>query len=373
MSNTKSMRRWQYAPCVPYSISNAVIALWITATLVVLQQFMYHASSGVSYGFSWGIVSAQTAIEYFLWLGGIPLIARWLQPFLTGEKAGLTEWVFLVTKSLLLALVHRSLTIILFDIGYAWWNDRSIVLLRPQNRIAWWSGSFSSLIQVAIIGGITWGIGYYKRFVRQSRILLEAELRALKMQLQPHFLFNTFHSISALIDIDPEAAQLMLSRLSHLLRGLLEKEQDQYISLQEEMDFARHYLGIEEVRFQDRLDVRFTIEPETLGAKVPPLILQPLVENALKHGLANMPQGGKIEVGSARTEKQELMLWVTDNGPGKESLHSGFGLGLKNIEKRLEQLFGTQFTLEAAPLVPDGFRALLIIPFENYNMPSYVH
>jgi len=367
------MRRLQYDSWVPFTLTYAVIALGIVALMVVLQQYMYHLSSGVTYGFSWGLVIAKTVMEYLLWLCGIPLIALWLQPFLTGNKVGLSGWLLLIIKSLSLVVIHRLLTIGLFDIGYALWNDRSIALLRAQNRIAWWSGLFSSSIQVAIIAGITWGISYYKRFVRQSQALMEAELKALKMQLRPHFLFNTFHSISALIDINPDAAHLMLSRLSHLLRGVLEKEQDQHISLKEEMAFARHYLGIEEVRFQDRLHVRFSIAPDTLSAKVPPLIMQPLVENALKLGLANMPQGGEIEVGSALTGQRELMLWVADNGPGPVSKQPGFGLGLKNVEKRLRQLFGANFTLEAIPVIPSGFRATLIIPLEYYNAPSYAH
>src|SRR4029079_13460186 len=140
-------------------------------------------------------------------------------------------------------------------------------------------------------------------------------LQALKMQLHPHFLFNTLNSISALLDEDVDAADQMLARLGDLLRMTLENSGAQEVTLQEELEFLRCYLEIEQVRFNDRLTVSMHIEPETLDAKVPNLILQPIVENAIKHGIVSRIAPGRIEI-IARRSDDALLLQVKDNGPG---------------------------------------------------------
>src|SRR4029079_2186861 len=168
-------------------------------------------------------------------------------------------------------------------------------------------------------------------------------LQALKMQLHPHFLFNTLNSISALLDEDVDAADQMLARLGDLLRMTLENSGAQEITLQEELEFLRCYLEIEQVRFNDRLTVDMKIEPATLDAQVPNLILQPIVENAIKHGIVSRIAPGRIEISAIRYGGS-LKLQVRDNGPG---LHPGEassgrvkeGLGLANTRARLEQRY----------------------------------
>jgi sensor histidine kinase YesM len=200
---------------------------------------------------------------------------------------------------------------------------------------------------------------YRERELRASQLewqLARAELQALKMQLQPHFLFNTLHSISALQFEDVGAAQKMTARLGDFLRLTLDDNAAQVVSLKREVEFLKCYLDIERVRFGKRLETEFDIEPETLEAQVPNLILQPLVENAIKHGVSAQAKAGLIRV-SARLENGSLRIEVADNGrglPDNYSSANGFskkGLGLANVRERLKQLYGPNhdFELQRAP------------------------
>jgi two-component system, LytTR family, sensor kinase len=218
---------------------------------------------------------------------------------------------------------------------------------------------------------------YYKensqRQVRESQLeqqLATAQLQVLQMQLHPHFLFNTLHAIGTLIREDAEAAEQMLLDLSALLRVFLEQETSQLISLRRELHLVELYLNIQKIRFRDRLSVRMSIAPETLGFAVPSLILQPLVENAIVHGIATRPGSDEIEIRSY--EQQGLLQIEIRNANSVLSLETassweGRGLGLSNTRKRLAQLFNgsARVTLEAQsprgvgcrvslPLVPAG-------------------
>ena len=203
---------------------------------------------------------------------------------------------------------------------------------------------------------------YYRRFregeLRSSRLqtqLTRAQLEALKMQLQPHFLFNTLHSISALLHRDPDSADRMIARLGDFLRLTLENSGTQVVSLQKELEFLTCYLEIERVRFQDRLTTSLDVDASALDTPVPNLILQPIVENALRHGVAQTRGPGRVEI-SAKRENGSLRIRVRDNGPGLQAItrpDDGLkeGLGLSNTRARLEQLYGAahRFELENAP------------------------
>src|SRR5262245_54597220 len=154
------------------------------------------------------------------------------------------------------------------------------------------------------------------------------------MQLHPHFLFNTLHSISVLMSEDVSAARRMLARLGDLLRTSLERNGDQEVSLREELEFLRNYLEIEQTRFQDRLSVKLDIEPSVLDALVPNLILQPLVENAIRHGIAPQAGPGVVEI-HAQRENGMVRMRVRDNGAGlKQKSASVNGIGLGNTKAR---------------------------------------
>jgi sensor histidine kinase YesM len=217
---------------------------------------------------------------------------------------------------------------------------------------------------------------YYRRFregeLRASRLqtqLTQAQLEALKMQLHPHFLFNTLHSISALLHRDPDTADRMIARLGDFLRLTLENSGAAEVSLQKELEFLTCYLEIERVRFQDRLTTSLEVEPAALDAPVPNLILQPIVENALRHGVAQSAAPGRVEI-SAKREGGSLRIRVRDNGPGLAAItrpHDGFkeGLGLKNTRARLEQLYGAAHRFELSNAPGGGLVVTLVIPTER--------
>jgi two-component system LytT family sensor kinase len=181
--------------------------------------------------------------------------------------------------------------------------------------------------------------------VRTSRLeagLAQANLRALNMQLQPHFLFNTLNAISVLAAKGERAQTVrLIERMSDLLRMSLENT-TQTVPLVSELEFAQRYLDIEQVRFADRMSVRFDVAPDTLNAQVPSMVLQPLVENAVKHGIARRRAAGRIEV-RARRDDDTLELSVRDDGPGfvDEPAAGRTGVGLANTQARLEQLYGS--------------------------------
>lgn len=228
---------------------------------------------------------------------------------------------------------------------------------------------FNLLIYWVIVS-VSHAFDYYRKYQERElraaeleRRLAQARLQALQMQLNPHFLFNTLHAISALMHKDVEAADRMLSQLSDLLRRTLETTDTQEVPLRQELDFLKRYLEIEQARFGDRLTVQMDIAPETLDAWVPNLILQPLLENAIRHGIAPHARQGRIEL-TARREDGKLVLRVRDNGSG---LPTGApleeGVGLANTRARLEQLYGSAqvFDLRNAP--GGGLAVSVAVPF----------
>ncbi len=192
--------------------------------------------------------------------------------------------------------------------------------------------------------------------------LAQAQNQALRMQLQPHFLFNTLNSISALIHSDPESADLMLSRLADLLRMTLESGADQVVSLRQELAFSQGYLAIERIRFQDRLAVDVDVPAECLEARVPPFLLQPLVENAIKHGVADLARASRIQV-RARRDGDTLVLEVEDDGRGFEQGRRGIGTGA--TAERLQLLYKERQSFSLVSESGKGTLARIKIPYEE--------
>lgn len=231
----------------------------------------------------------------------------------------------------------------------------------PTNVLLYW-----------LLVGVGHGLEYY-RFYREREAhsaylaarLAQAELEMLKTQLHPHFLFNTLHAISALMHRDVKAADRMIARLSELLRVALDYTGTQEVSLQEELAFLEPYVEIERVRLGDRLTVEYDIQPQTLDARVPHMILQPLVENAIRHGIAPRAQPGVIRI-VARGRRDMLDLEVADDGAGMPPGRSANGgVGLANTRARLEQMYGNRFTFEPRNAAGGGFRVALTIPFQT--------
>ncbi len=216
---------------------------------------------------------------------------------------------------------------------------------------------------------VSHAVSYYRRFhereLRTSELevrLAQARLQALQMQLNPHFLFNTLHTISALVHIDAEAADRMIARLSELLRAALDGTGTQEVTIAEELSFLQRYLEIEKTRFGDRLNFRFDVPKELESLYVPNLILQPLVENAIRHGVEPYARHGEVCI-SARAENGRLILRVSDNGNGLKPgpLRTG-RIGLSNTRQRLEQMFGAAGNLELRNREEGGMDSIVRIP-----------
>lgn len=318
---------------------------------------------------------------WFLWAALSPLVF-WLTMRFPLERSRLFRNLSVhVIACISLSLIHRA--VYLF---YGWL--RHLVVYRQVSSI---SDLFRYLLLFNLPTGfmsygtillVGYAIDYYRRFrdeeLKTSRLKTElaqaqlqvtqAQLQSLKMQLQPHFLFNTLNSISTLLNEDVEAADEMVARLGDFLRLTLDNTGTQEVTLREELEFLRCYLEIEQVRFQDRLTVRMLIDPETLDALVPNLILQPIVENAIRHGVVACVGKGRIEIHSSRSDGL-LCLKVTDNGPGLQvglnSDHSSnkHGLGFSLTKERLDHLYGTkqQFSLQDA--AKGGLQVMIEIPF----------
>jgi len=193
--------------------------------------------------------------------------------------------------------------------------------------------------------------------------LADARLDALRMQLNPHFLFNTLHAIAALVERDPAGVRRMIARLSELLRLTMDSEAEHEVTLGEELSFLRRYIDIMEVRFQGRLRTSIDAGEETLAAFVPRLILQPIVENALEHGAARATGEGVVEI-AARRRGDDLVITVINNGPGVEPA-TATGIGLGNTRARLTELYGGAASFTLTSRSEGGATAEMILPFRT--------
>src|SRR5947209_601935 len=214
---------------------------------------------------------------------------------------------------------------------------------------------------------------YYQRYREGELRASQAQLQALKMQLHPHFLFNTLHSISALVHRDPEAADKMIARLGDFLRLTLDASATQEVPLRRELEFLNCYLDIERVRFSDRLTTSIEVDPRVLDCRVPNLILQPLVENAIRHGVSQRTAPGHVRVRAERLG-DVLRLQVTDNGAGLSTVAAAHarratkgGVGLSNTRARLQQLYGSAYRFELSDDPRGGATATLEIPLLDYD------
>lgn len=223
---------------------------------------------------------------------------------------------------------------------------------------------------------------YAQRMREREELLSRAELQHLKAQLHPHFLFNTLNAISAYVRAQPDTAVQMIARLSTLLRHALQRASTQEVSLEEELSIVAAYVDIEQVRFDDRLRVSWQIAPDTLGATVPHLLLQPLVENAIRHGFPTLSRVGTVEIRAER-RGETLHLLVRDNGIGLRDGNAPLqparsiplngnasipstGIGLTNARRRLEQLYGRAHRFELKAGAHHGLDVEIVLPFRPF-------
>jgi two-component system LytT family sensor kinase len=321
---------------------------------------------------SWGL------LDFYLWGVLSPLVvwaARWL-PFERGK------WIKSLMGHIVLSLAISLIQLFFYTIIYYEMNihifhtPESGTLIFLNLYVTFIRSMINTALMIYfIIAFVSYTIINYQRYRDEELRLAElegklalAQLEALKMQLHPHFLFNTLNSISALVRSDPEAADRMVARLGELLRITLDSEGHQEVPLKNEVDFLNRYLDIQKMRFGDRLNIKMEIPPELLDALVPNLILQPIVENAIQHGIARLTDSGRLRI-SARRDKDTLCLSVEDNGPGMkagEADKSRNGRGMSNTAARLERMYGKQQQLTFKYEEGQGMQVAIEIPF---NLP----
>ncbi len=334
-----------------------------------MQEYLSYLIANYQYEFSWFSISVRNAVNFIILVLLTPAAATSALR-LIDKRSLLREVLVLILVSFIVALIHRSSSIAAYNFIYSLYTDNVL-----SGFFGYWSfrsfgaGIISSLIFYLIVVGIFLAAINRERLMNKEKELANARLTALMGQLRPHFLFNTLNSISSLIDIDKTAAQKMISRFGELLRGVLEKEEKQFVSLREEISFLENYLSIELERFSDRLSINYRIDPNSQDDRVPTLILQPLVENAIKHGIALKASDGRIEITSRilngiQYPKPLLELEVADNGVGLPAEPNN-GIGLKNVRNRLSQLYGdlSEFTIENNDL--GGCTATVRIPIKK--------
>src|SRR5215207_1335408 len=266
------------------------------------------------------------------------------------------DWVvILLAAPIALELIAQAV--------HTWWPARLFVIPAYTPGL-WVAVLMSTVLSVAIPIKIWNSARIEHRLQEQEKLLMASRLDALASQINPHFLFNTLTSISSLTRSQPETARTLILKLSGLLRRLL-RSQDHFVTLREELEAIDEYLDIESIRFGPSLKIEKHLDPATLGLIVPSMILQPLVENSIKHGLAQKLGEGRITIRSLR-ENDHAIIDVIDNGIGIPSAEAGrvrgSGIGLRNVNERLRVLYGANYQLQLDSVPGQGTCARVVIP-----------
>jgi len=252
-------------------------------------------------------------------------------------------------------------------------NERSKGHDKEMEFFSYFDGAMSAFWVMLVWSGLYFGIKYYmllqeekERGLKAAAMAHEAQLKMLRYQLNPHFLFNTLNAISTLIlDKDTQLANSMVTRLSRFLRYTLDSDPVQKVTVTEEIEAIKLYLDIEKVRFDDRLRLHFDIEPDAETALVPSLLLQPLVENAIKYAISQSINGGSIGI-SAKAFGGDLLLVVADDGPGLDLKHGrmpkGGGVGVSNCRERLKEIYDKEQSFRLSTTDPHGLTVSIRIP-----------
>jgi signal transduction histidine kinase len=312
-------------------------------------------------------IGATYLVAYWLWVAAAPVVI-WV-----GRRFPLDAPGRLRTLLEHVVALHLVVGAVLFAHGliqyaglqlvprpFAQTMTRSMALAAPE---------FLLIYLVLLLS--TFAVDYFRKYrereLRTAQLeasLQQAKLSALQAQLNPHFLFNALNAVSALMYRDVEAADAMLARIGELLRLTLAADGSHEIRLSEELELLERYLDIERIRFADRLAITLDVPDATLEAHVPPFALQPLVENAIRHGVAKRIGGGKVRVSACRVDGR-LQLRVLDDGPGLPAEKVREGIGLRNTRDRLQQLYGTSQQLAFSRPDAGGLEVLMELPWRT--------
>ena len=254
------------------------------------------------------------------------------------------------------------------------WYEKLGDAAEIYSKVSFFEGNSSSISIILVWSALYFAIKSYRIFqeVRESALKSaamahEAQLKMLRYQLNPHFLFNTLNAISTLVlEQNTELANRMVTKLSSFLRYSLDNDPMQKITLEQELEALKLYLDIEKVRFEERLSLQVNIEEPAKDALIPSLLLQPLIENAIKYGIARAEGGGHLSI-SAKVFAGDLLMEVSDDGPGCELVNGHIpdakGVGLKNTRERLATLYGTEHSIKLSKTDPHGLTIYIRIPY----------
>lgn len=301
--------------------------IWLLATSVILH----------FYGIEWMVALGDGAIYSLIFIGSIFILDRIFSSYI---PKGANTWLLLilpVVLSLVGALFHRYALQWLFseELGYK-------AILKNHFYLRWMILAIVEImvtLLAIVVSKLEQQEESQKRELHILELSKEAELTQIRQQLQPHFLFNSLNSINALVVSQPQKAREMVLQLSDFLRGTIRKNHQEWISLEEELDYLKMYLDIEKVRFGHRLQVEFEVSDEALKMKLPQLLIQPLLENAIKHGLYGMTGDVEIALTAVKENNYLVLKGTNPYDPGTPS-PGGKGFGLSSVERRLYLLFG---------------------------------
>jgi signal transduction histidine kinase len=351
-----------------------ILAFWGLFALLSIGQDAVGDNAAL---FHWGKAAGEL-IEYGTWVLLTPLIFRFVAAFPVVE--GAPDRAGRPLRNSLLHVGVAFFVAIAIDLSeellelFMEASAASTAPLLQQVQRLWFLDELMFYLVVLMAGFAR--IYYLEKQERQAEAerlearaealeaqLTEARLDALRMQLNPHFLFNTLHAVSTLVDRDPDGVRRMIARLSELLRHVLDEDAPQEVPLADELDFLDDYLDIQSIRFQGALDTTIDVPSALHDAQVPHLILQPVVENAIKHGASQVRGIGRIDV-RAHRDDDRLVLTVQDNGPGLDTDQAD-GLGLRNVRARLQALYGDDHTVRFDTPPDAGTRVTLELPYHT--------
>jgi two-component system, LytTR family, sensor kinase len=352
-----------------YFIGILFLMLTVVAISVAFQHYyIIEVGSKTHYSLLWHI--PFNLFYWWCWLVFLPAI-NWTNKRFGIEKLDTFYWfLFYLFIPVFVVLFHQVVASIPISIFLD--SDLNTLIYKRILRNYWvW---VDLIVYYTIMIGLNLVTYRQKnrmneiRFTQLQSQLANSQLNALKSQLHPHFLFNTLNTLSTLIlKEDNQEAERMLSLLTNFLRTTIYSKEEQEIPLKEELLFINHYLEIEKVRFKDKLMVYNNIANDTLSAFVPNFILQPIIENAIHHAIAQKTSDGFIKISSA-SFGEELTLIVEDNGPGLSDFRgntSKEGIGLKITKERLFHLYGSDYRLELVSAMPTGLKVIITIPFKT--------
>ncbi|HZR66403.1 MAG TPA: histidine kinase [Terriglobales bacterium] len=350
-----------------------ILAIWFSVGLFdatqtvfsMLAQGMHHAwlKLFITLLFEWVPIALAT-----------PLIVSLARSYPPTRLRSLKTWIVHVPTCCVVCLAS-SLWIAGFEqVLNPWATPTGPGPFLPRVSYRFWSGLVSYFVLYVAVLGISYALDSKERLAREqtetarlSAALSSAQLNALRLQIEPHFLFNTLNAIAGLIrEGQGEAATNMLAGLSDFLRRVVEDTKSQEIPLSEEMEFLHRYLEIQKTRFAERLLITVQVPDELLESQVPSFILQPMVENAIRHGIAKRVQGGELRISASRLNGMMTLRIYNDGPPLAPAQQNGqSGIGIANVRSRLETLYGSSFQFSLKNHGPHGVEAVISLPFRK--------